>query len=382
MVIRPLIGSSHALLGLVLLLGLSGCGQEPGGEPRGDGAAAAVPGGGADDRPSSPTLPPIRVMPATLDWGTVAPNEEVLGSVRLQNLSDQPQTILSVQPSCKCTTTDSLDGTVIPPRGELVLEATLDAQPNPGTRSTVIRVLFEGYSKVLSINATADVARPIRVEPPFINAVDGENLSGTISVSSLDGKPFNVVSFQGAPPRILGLGSGSTAPSEDDGPRERYVLTYDLASHLQSDGRYPRFLVVETDHPDEPLTEVLVRHRLSRPELSPYLKLTDYKANLGRIRAGDSVEHVIGANEGGAVGAIIQVVPEPAVAGEAPPPLLAEVLTQSVDGASDELSATVKFSVPAGTPPGFHYGMLQIYASNQASLGIPVFFTVVSEDEG
>ncbi|MDG2031849.1 MAG: DUF1573 domain-containing protein [Phycisphaerales bacterium] len=316
------------------------------------------------------TLPPVRVKPSVLDWGEIGPNQAVTGFVMLQNISDEPQTITLVQPSCKCTTTDGLAGVVIPAKGEVKLEATLDPQPNVGTRNTAIRVLFEGYSKVVTITAKAVITRPVKIEPTYINAVDSavtgnvaaENMAGNINVKSLDGKPFKILSIQGLEPDII-RGTGEEATGND------YVLAYDLERHLQPDGRYPRFLVIETDRSDAPLVEVLVRHELSTPTLNRNFKLTNYKANLGRIAPGGSVIHTIGVHEATTTGELVQVISDGGI-------LDAEVISQSVDPETDDLSAKVRFTVREGTPEGFYYLPLQLYSSSQSVMGIPAFVSV------
>ncbi len=335
----------------------------------------AATSGGNQLQTAPQTLPPVRVKPSVLDWGKVGPNQAVSGFVMLQNISDEPQTISLVQPSCKCTTTDGLAGVVIPPKGEVKLEATLDPQPNVGTRTTAIRVLFEGYSKVLTITAKAEITRPVKIEPTYINAVDSvvtgnvaaDNMAGNINVKSLDGKPFKIISFHGLEPDII-RGTGEEATGND------YVLAYDLERHLQPDGRYPRFLVIETDHADAPLIEVLVRHKLSTPSLNRNFKLTNYKANLGRVAPGGSVMHTIGVHEATTTGELVQVISDGGI-------LDAEVISQSVDPETDDLSAEVRFTVREGTPDGFYYLPLQLYSSSQSATSIPAFVSVRSKSE-
>ena len=344
--------------------------QSPSTAATATGTTAAPAGGQQLSSGAAQTLPPVRVNPPSLNWGVVSPNLAVTGSVKLQNISDEPQTILMVQPSCKCTTTEGLAGKVIPPNGEVELEATLDPQSNTGTRTTEIRVLLEGYSKVISITATAEITRPVKVEPTYINAVSADSsdsvspgtMGGTLNLRSLDGAPFRILSFQGMDPEIIRGG-------EDGTPGDNYVLAYDLNRHLQPDGRYPRFLVVETDRADAPLIEVLVRHKLSSQVLNRNFKLTNYKLNLGRLAPGASVVRTISAHEATTVGDLVQVLSDDGI-------LDAEVLEQSVDEETDNLSAEVRFTVREGTPEGFYYLPVKLYASSQAVIEIPAFVSV------
>lgn len=383
---------SHTALILLsgsLLLGVTGCrhepaekaapaAQAPGPSPTTSAPAAASTASTTATPPrqgtgSTPTqerpvpvqassTPPIQVIPRTLDWGIVAPRASVSGSVRLENTSDKPLKIISIQPSCKCTTTDDLNGQTIPPRGSVELEAVLDAQPNPGPRTTQIRVLIEGYGNVLTIQAKAEIARPIRTRPPYINAVEGKNPIGSYMVSSLDRSPFKILSVQGREPSFL-------QPGDANQLKNSYVLTYDIEEYLQPDGRYPRFIVVETDRADSPLVEIMLRHELSTPKLSRDFKINDYKVNLGRVAPGGSVDHEIGIQESTTTGPLVAVLGDESI-------VRAEIVDQTVNEETDALLARVQFTVPEGTPEGFYYFPLQLYASNQADLEIPAFISV------
>ena len=368
------------VLGLLTVLPLTGC-SKPSAEQPAEQQAAPAPenpadiggtsqaqGGGsglirAQDSPR--TTPPIRVLPSTLNWGTVAPSATVMGSVQLQNLSDEPLTITAVQPSCKCTTTDDLAGKVIPPGGSVALEAELEAQPNPGPRTTQIRVLIEGYSNVLTIPAKADIARSIRARPPYINAVEGQNPTGSILVSSVDRTPFKIIGVQGNQPRY----SGSVEPTED---RNSYILDYDIADYQMANGRYPRFVVIETDRADSPLLEIMLRHENSMPALSAIFKLRIYQMNLGRVAPGGSVKFDLGVRESTTTGPLVAaLVDEPNIS--------TEILDQSIDDATDDLNVEILFKVADDMPEGFYYFPVRLYASNQAELEIPAFLSVRSD---
>ena len=202
--------------GLLMLTGCGGSEQGASGtDGSGGGASTGAASSGAAQGTSTTaeavnTLPPIRVFPQILDWGTVDPDVEVEGSVQLQNISDSPLKIIAVQSTCKCTATKELDGTVIPPGGQVTLDATLEPQTSVGTRRTLIKVLVEGYAQVLEITAQAEISRPVRVRPQYINTISTSdtpdpsgavpNQTGTLMVSSKDRKPFRILSVQGRPP--------------------------------------------------------------------------------------------------------------------------------------------------------------------------------------
>lgn len=306
--------------------------------------------------------PPVEVSPSALDWGIVAPNASAKISVTLKNTSDKPLKILSVQPSCKCTTTDDLNGSIIAPGESVDLNATFDAQPNPGPRTTAVKVLFEGYADVLTIAGRAEVARPVRVRPPYINAVDNQNAAGSLLVTSIDGKPFRILSVQNeAPPH--------SRPSDAGKSKTSFVLEYDIANYLQPDGRYPRFIVIETDREDAPLVEIMLRHENSMPNINRYLKVHDYKANLGRVAPGGTITHKIGVRESTTPGPLVAVIGDERI-------IRAEILDQVVDEETDDLFATIEFTIAADAAEGVHYFPITIYASRQAELTIPAFVSV------
>ena len=326
------------------------------------------------------TLPPIRVIPRELDWGSTLPEQEVEGSVQLQNISDSPLKIIAVQSSCKCTTTKDLDGQVIPPGGQVTLDATLDPQSSVGTRTTQIKVLVEGYSKVLEINAKAEISRSIRVRPQYINTIVNPSdtnpkvgvtqQTGTLMVSSLDRKPFRILSVQGRPPVY--------------GPRKeifdqaaQHILAYDIEDFRQLDGRYQRFVVIETDREDAPLIEVLLRHKDSALDLDRQFKLRSYMLNLGRTEPGGSVLKQHTSREASSTGPMFSATTnEPGIA--------IEIDSQEVDENSDDLITTYKFTVDPSKPEGMYYFPVTLYASNRADIIVPAFLSVrrsVTSDE-
>ncbi|MEE2681657.1 MAG: DUF1573 domain-containing protein [Planctomycetota bacterium] len=319
------------------------------------------------------TLPPIRVFPRVLDWGTIDPEVEVEGSVQLQNISDSPLKILAVQSTCKCTATKALDGKIIPPGGQVTLDATLEPQTSVGTRRTLIKVLVEGYAQVLEITAQAEITRPIRVRPQFINTIaSGDrqdstggvpNQTGSLIVSSMDRKPFQILSVQGRPP--------TRGPSKavSGGSQSQHVLTYDIEDYRQPDGRYQRYVVIETDRDDVPLIEVLLRHKNSALDIDPQLKLGAYMLNLGRTAPGGVVTKKHTTREASLTGPMVTAtVDEPGIT--------LEIIDQTINEDTDDLTITYKFDVDPAKPEGMYYFPVTLYASNRADITVPAFLSV------
>ena len=355
------------ILLLFVTIALAGC-VEGGSENEDDGIGAVganAPAVGA----SGGDLPPVRVRPSLLDYGRVAPSTTVTGTVILSNFSDRAVRILSAQPSCKCTVISEINGTVIPPKGSIELEAALETQGTAGGKSSNIKVLFEGYSKVLTIPLKAEVSRAVRVTPPYINAVADSSGKpsgkerGILTVDSTDLKPFNVISVQGRPPAFVGVvGDGSGAATT-------HQIGYDLDEHYDAEGRLPRFMVLETDHPDAPLVEVLIRHKASNLQLNRNFKLTDYKMNLGQCAPGGSVRHDVVIHEATTVGDLVIATPDS-------PFVTIAVAGQSVDDETDDLTATLEFTFSPDVPDGLRYFQVRLFSSSQFELSVPAFVSI------
>ncbi len=296
-----------AVLGACALVPLGGCddGKEPatvsGGEmpasrppvsvsPSADAESVAAPppsaSGGDASEASEPidAAPPIRLEPEVLDFGIVGPSETKEGVVKLVNTGDRPLEVLTVQPSCKCTTIDDISGQVIPAGGFIELRSAMKAQSAPGIKKAEMKVLIDGYTQVVNIQLRNEVSLPVRVSPAILNCVKGQPQSGRIVLESIDGKPFKVCSIGGKPVRFIGFDPAS------DELRSMYAVEWDLARDFP-DGNMPRHWMIETDRADCPLVDVYIRHESTLPR--PVLRLTDYRHSFGRIEQGESAEFVV-----------------------------------------------------------------------------------------
>ena len=310
-------------------------------------------------------LPPIRISPGILNWGEVLPGSTSDGSVSLTNVGTQPVKIITVQPGCKCTTTTGLDGVIIAPGESRDLVASLDAQPSPGTRNVQIKILFDGYSKPLEINGTAVITHPVRVRPPYINAVDEANVTGTLMVNAGDQVPFKVLSVDGKAPRFV-------RKDMDQESRVSHIISYDINDHIEEDGRFRRWVVVETDHPTAPLVEVLLRHRNSSLDVNPAFKQGAYHFNMGRVQPGNSVQLKHLTHNATSTGPIGMIVAEQEG-------INIEILSQEIDDESDDLSVELRVDISPDMAEGFYYFPIKIYAANQVEMVLPGFVSVRPE---
>ena len=201
----------------------------------------------------------VEIVPQVLDMGPIVPNKAATGSVQIKNVGDTPVRILSVKTSCKCTTIGDLTGTVIAPGASVALEAELEPQPITGLRTATISVIFEGAAEVYQVDVRAEVTLAIRVSPSILNLASGDT-TGHVVVASIDGRSFNVISANRRPPVFVDF------DPEFDEPRSSYMLRWDLTEEVRARA-LDRWWVIETDHPDAPLTDAWVRH-LSTIDLS------------------------------------------------------------------------------------------------------------------
>ena len=242
----------------------------------------------AEAPPSAPVSedapPPVVLEPEVMDFGTVAPGVIPEAVVKLRNTSDKPLTILAVQPSCKCTTVDDLVGQEIPAGGSVELKASMKKDSSPGQKKADIKVLVDGYSRVIPVQLRMEVSLPVRVVPGYVNAVRDQPKSGRLVVESLDKQPFTICSVGGKPPNLIGFDAAK------DPPRNQYVLSYDIARDFGGEP-VPLFWVLETDRADCPLVDIRMRLESTMPK--PTFKMQDYRITFGRVEQGKSADFTV-----------------------------------------------------------------------------------------
>jgi hypothetical protein len=244
----------------------------------------------ADEASDEPLdeLPPITLDPPVLDFGIVPPSVTKVGVVKLINTGTKELEILTVQPSCKCTTLEDLSGKKIPVGGFIELKAEMKAQSSPGGKKADVKVLIDGYTQVINVVLRNEVSLPVRISPAYLNVVQGQAQTGRLIVESIDKKPFKICAVGGKPPNLVGFD-----PAKDE-PRNQYLLDWDFKRDFP-DGVAPRYLVIETDRADSPLVDVFVRHESTFPNVR--FKFADYRHTFGRMEEGGSHEFIVEVNE-------------------------------------------------------------------------------------
>ena len=261
--------------------------SDPAPAPAASPSARAVPA----RRPTPPVRPdavepraivevlPLVSEPANMDFGFLPPNTAGEGIVLLRNTSDKPLTINLVQPSCKCTTISDLVGKQIPPGGTVELQIKLDGAPAMGVRRSSVKVMVDGYGRALEVVVKGEVSLPVRIVPPYINAIEQKNMTGRVILESTNKKPFRILSSLGGPISIQGFDGAK------DEPRSSYVVGYDLTAFSTE---LPPYIFFETDAPDAGVIDVRVR-QAKVPKRS-MISVIDVRCNVGLIPSGTSKE--------------------------------------------------------------------------------------------
>jgi hypothetical protein len=262
----------------VLVIGLSGCGE-----------ATATPPATATDTPATatPAAAPatgasIAVDRSTVDLGFITPRSTIEHTFRLTNTGGVPLKVMAVKPSCTCTTTINLDGTVIAPGATLDVPASMRAPASTGQKQVVVNVVLQGIPNVVELRMVGEIAFPVRAttsvqgkDVPYVDAdSDPSRVRGAVKLKSTDGKPFLVRAVQGQPPVIEAFDPAK------DAPRAEYTVAYDLTQLP----RVPPYLVIETDHPGARLIDLRVRHATTH--IKPVLSLAEFRVNAGCVKVG------------------------------------------------------------------------------------------------
>ncbi len=227
----------------------------------------------------------IRADPGKYDLGDIEPGSEHSREFLLRNLTQAPVRVRAALPTCRCTTTTDISGSVIPAGGTLPFTAILTTPTTPGVKNAKVQITFDGNPRPLVLEIEGDVTMPIKATPPYVGGPKGDQMSGLVTIRSIDRRPFRVLASGGAPPVF---------PQAVDSaqPRDSHTLRWDIARIRD----LPRHIwwVVFTDHPDCPVLPLRVRNAAtgSRADMERYerhWRFDESLVNAQRIAPGESV---------------------------------------------------------------------------------------------
>lgn len=248
-------------------------------------ASPGAPVGKPMRGPATPSDMKVIADPPGLDFGIVAPHTVLQGTFRLVNTTERALTVQQAVPSCQCTTIEIV-GKQIPPRGTLAVPVTMKVS-STGIKTSNVKVIVQDQPRPISLELRAEVAYAVRVTipdaqgrlQPYVDAAeDATRLRGVATVSSVDGKPFRVLSVQGQPP-VFAAGSGDT-------PQASHQVAFELPGAPCD--QVPKYLLIETDRADARLVDARVRHECSR--ITPGIDIAEFRSNAGVIPAGGSAQ--------------------------------------------------------------------------------------------
>lgn len=246
--------------------------------------AVIYPSGSVEIRPGATA---VYGDPADVDFGLARPSSKLRTEIKLVNPTDSPVVIKAAVPTCQCTTVN-VDGATIPPRGAVGIPMTLQVPSTTGEKKAAVNTILEPGGKGPRLTLTAISAYAVQAvatspaggDTLWVDALKPEGLSGRIRLAATDGRPFRVLSLNGVAPVTL-QGDGQAATTQ--------VIAYDLRGETST--TMPKWMLVETDHPEAPMIDMRVRHMASRlpHQFSGYevkVQFDGYIANVGRVTPG------------------------------------------------------------------------------------------------
>jgi len=230
---------------------------------------------------------PLQAEPEALDFGFVRPGQDRTGRVTLTNITQQPVAIAAIQPTCTCTTTTDLAGTVLPPGESVSFDATLAGAEVPGPKRASVKVVAEGAPRVLEIRVRAEVSDAVRAVPMAIRPPPNGPSDGRIVIESLDRQPLSVLSSDRRAPSFIGF------DPKRFNPDSLYVIRTDLGERPPD--QVPALWLIETNRADCPV--IAVRVREPSKVVPAVLRLPEYVLSMGAFRPGETREIELLSNE-------------------------------------------------------------------------------------
>lgn len=242
------------------------------------------PGSAADPNRFNRVIP-IELTPPQMEFGDIRNGEVREGEISLKNTGDEPLKILDTRASCSCTLLD-LESDVIEPGQSVKLKIAFKPSPElygKVTRYSLVRI--EGYPTPLRLMASANINDGVRIEREHEPL--GQFDTGFLTLKSITGDPFRVISVAGNPVEYVG------DPPADDAPQLEHVVRFDLTTWDRDDRR--AWIAVETDHPTAPVVFVPIdgaRSPAQGARRVPWL-ISETRISLGYLNPGEVRETTI-----------------------------------------------------------------------------------------
>jgi hypothetical protein len=291
-----------------------------------------------------------------MQFGVLPPDGKGEGTAKLFNVGTQPLRIKATRGSCSCVDAPSLAGQTIAPGESIQFKTGMRMKSGLGEKHQRFVLFFDGVQVPVFYDLRAEVSLPVRVSPPHLDAVAA--LSGTVQVSSLDGKPFSILAANRKPPAFEGFTPGT------DSPRNSYVLRWDITEDDRA-GNVPWFFVLEADRADCPVVDVRIRHNMTkpdRPQGRPW-EPGDQRFLVGEIKPNEPIELITHLEYAGNI--------TPSVQGAGVRSESAQLDAEFVEAWVDGQDLNIRFRVtPKQAAPGLLYERLSV---NSGGFPTPIY---------
>ncbi|MBL8746719.1 MAG: DUF1573 domain-containing protein [Phycisphaerae bacterium] len=196
-------------------------------------------------------LPSLQLVSPRLDFGAHRPLTFISDTMTFVNSGTTPITIEKAQGECSCTDVTILGNQrVLQPGDKIEMLVAVEFPRESGLYTKNIHIFEKGNPVPLPMPFDFEVGYPIVVNGGPRYAIVTE-LGGKLTLKSRTGTPFRVLSISGMAP-IYNDFDPATDPLRDN-----YTVYYKI-NEVNTD-EVPRWLVVETDHPDAEMIPVPAR---------------------------------------------------------------------------------------------------------------------------
>ncbi|MSR17661.1 MAG: DUF1573 domain-containing protein, partial [Phycisphaerales bacterium] len=229
----------------------------------------------------------------SVDFGVVTPGSTQEAQFVLQNRSASSVRVAKVTPSCKCTAISLTEGTQIPAGGTVSFRASLAVPRTPGEKEAKVFIVLEGTTAPLMAMIRAVASLPVQASPTYIDALKNVT-SGEVVLSSIDAKPFRILSVDGRTPVLAAATLSNGESTSASPPAASYKLRWDIPTPAAGE-TLPLWWIVETDRDDAPLIPLRIRHETTGTRADPgkdarYWFFPEALVLAGRIKSDQRVE--------------------------------------------------------------------------------------------
>ncbi len=193
--------------------------------------------------------PPLKVLPdGFIDFGYAQPKAFPTKTLALSNEGQEVLRIKGVKGDCHCVDATLVENkTEFQPGEVFEIIVGLEMPMVLGAVGKQVIVEVEGFEEPIRIPVYADVGWAVRVNGGAQFAIVPDRV-GSLTLDSVDGQPFEVKAVQGEPPVFVGYD-----PSSGE-RRSQYTVQYDFSALPAAE--LPRWLIIETDHPEARMIDV------------------------------------------------------------------------------------------------------------------------------